>query len=372
MASPRRPAKRAHPRVVDLFAGCGGMTRGFVDAGFQPVLAVEHDLAAASTYAANFGEDHMLCQPIEDVEDDLLVEADVVIGGPPCQGFSNLGKRDEKDVRNGYWHHYVDVVAAIRPKMFVLENVERFLKSPQFGLLQAETAARGRLAGYTIEPHRLNAANFGVPQRRQRAIVIGSRVGEIGAPTGTHTQKPERDRKPWRTVRDAIEDLPQDPNPLFPDSWETFFDSDVRGTFKHLDLHVARGYQELSLCRFALIPPGGSRIDLPDELLYECWRNHTSGSKDVMGRLVWDEPAITIRTEFFKPDKGRYLHPQWGKKPSQQVNRAITHLEAARLQSFPDDFLWCGSKIEIARQIGNAVPPLLAKRIAQHVLSRLS
>ena len=363
--------KRGLPTVVDLFAGCGGMTRGFVDAGFEPVLAVESDFAAASSYAANFCEEHVVCEPIEDVGAERLVDADVVVGGPPCQGFSNLGKRDTDDHRNGYWEYYVDVVASISPQVFVLENVDRFLKSGQYDDLVAETGKGGRLGDYTVEPYLLNAADYGVPQRRHRAIVIGTRVGEIGRPVGRFAKKPKDGQERWRSVRDAIGDLDRRPRTALPDSWDSYFDSDVQGTFKHLDIHVGRGYEPLSLERFALIPPGGSRINLPDRLLYDCWRNHHSGSKDVMGRLVWDEPAVTIRTEFFKPDKGRYLHPQWTRNPKQQVNRAITHLEAARLQSFPDDFLWCGSKIEIARQIGNAVPPLLAREIAGHILPRL-
>lgn len=155
-------AERDRPTMIDLFAGCGGMTRGFVDAGYEPVLAIEADFAAACSYAANFGEDHILWQPIEDLEVDQLVEADVVVGGPPCQGFSNLGKRSSTDVRNGYWDHFVDVVAAVQPQAFVLENVERFLKSTQFLRLRLETEAGQRLSNYSIEPYVLNAANYGV------------------------------------------------------------------------------------------------------------------------------------------------------------------------------------------------------------------
>jgi DNA (cytosine-5)-methyltransferase 1 len=140
--------------------------------------------------------------------------------------------------------------------------------------------------------------------------------------------------------------------------------------FKGLDIHVGRTYQDLSLRRFEHIPPGGNRTNIPEDLLYDCWKRHATGAMDVMGRLRWDEPAVTIRTEFFKPDKGRYLHPQWDREV--QVNRALTHLEAARLQSFKDDFLWCGRKLEIARQIGNAVPPQLAQAVGTHILPRLA
>lgn len=362
--------KRASPRVIDLFAGCGGMTRGFVDAGFEPVLAVEFDFAAACSYAANFGEHHVLFQPIEDLELEQLVEADVVIGGPPCQGFSNLGKRHSSDQRNDYWEQYVDVVAEVRPQLFVIENVGRFLKSVQFHLLRLETGPGGRLSGYSIEPYLLNAANYGVAQRRQRAIVIGTRVGNVGEPPASHSPDDTLTTESWRTVRDAIGDLEERPADSLPESWTEFFGQPIEGIFKSMSLHVGRGYQELSLLRFDHIPPGGNRTDIPEHLLYDCWKRHKTGAMDVMGRLRWDEPAVTIRTEFFKPDKGRYLHPQWDKKA--KVNRALTHLEAARLQSFDDDFRWCGRKLEIARQIGNAVPPRLARAIADHLLPRLS
>lgn len=362
-------ARRDRPKVIDLFAGCGGMTRGFVDAGYEPVLAVEADFAAACSYAANFGEDHVLWQPIEDLEIEQLVEADLVIGGPPCQGFSNLGKRRSSDSRNGYWDHFVDVVAAVQPQVFVFENVERFLKSSQFMRLRLETEQGQRLGSYSIEPYVLNTADYGVAQRRQRAIVIGTRIGAIGAPAPTHAQQPTLTEPGWRSIRDEIWGLETEPPTGLPESWTEFFGGSVEGIFKGLDIHVGRAYQELSLRRFEHIPPGGDRRNIPEELLYDCWRRHKTGAMDVMGRLRWDEPAVTIRTEFFKPDKGRYLHPQWDE--TLQVNRALTHLEAARLQSFDDDFMWCGRKIEIAKQIGNAVPPRLARSIAAHLLPRL-
>ena len=345
------------------------MTRGFVDAGYDPVLAVEADFAAASTYAANFGEAHTRWQPIEELAPEELVDAAVVIGGPPCQGFSNLGKRQRFDTRNAYWKHFIDVVVQVQPKVFVLENVDRFLKSTQFRLLRLEADPGGRLRGYEIEPYSLNAAHYGAPQRRQRAIVIGTRVGPIGEPPRSHSVDATLTAQRWRTVRDAIGDLDPTPAQRLPESWTAFFGQDVEGIFKGLDIHVGRTYQELSVRRFECIPPGGSRKDIPEELLSDCWKRHKTGAMDVMGRLRWDEPAVTIRTEFFKPEKGRYLHPQWDGR--RQVNRALTHLEAARLQTFGDDFLWCGRKVEIARQIGNAVPPVLARAIGAHVLTRL-
>jgi DNA (cytosine-5)-methyltransferase 1 len=146
-----------------------------------------------------------------------------------------------------------------------------------------------------------------------------------------------------------------------------FFGHTVPGTFKGVEIHLGRRPTKKSLERYDYIPPGGGRFDLPFRLQPNCWRNKPTGTTDVMGRMRWDMPSHTIRTEFFKPEKGAYLHPQWDEEGNHRVNRPITHLEAALLQDFPEDFLWCGSKIEIARQIGNAVPAGLARAIAVHI-----
>ncbi|SDI50175.1 DNA (cytosine-5)-methyltransferase 1 [Actinokineospora alba] len=339
--------------MIDLFAGCGGMTSGFVAAGFTPVLAVEHNLHAAATYAANFGEDHVRWADIATVTD--IPRADVIIGGPPCQGFSNLGARDVEDPRNKLWKEYLRFVRAARPRAFVIENVDRFLASAEFALLQAETAPGGLLADYTLTPGVLLAADFGVPQRRKRAFVIGSRVGPIPLPAAAGE---------WPGVRTVLSGLPETPaRTTLPSSSVEFFGQRVPGRFKSADLHLGRNPTALSLERYRAIPPGGGRFDLPDHLLPRCWREKKTGTTDVMGRMRWDAPSLTIRTEFYKPEKGQYLHPEW--------HRPITHLEAARLQTFPDTFEWCGSKIEIARQIGNAVPPHLATALATHLSPHL-
>jgi DNA (cytosine-5)-methyltransferase 1 len=192
--------------------------------------------------------------------------------------------------------------------------------------------------------------------------VIGTRkdLPKILLPT------PSGVNAPWRTTKDALRDV--DPvvpvgRTEFPPSRLVDLFGDVPGPYSMAELHIARNYTQLSLDRFAHIPYGGNRFDLPENLKAECWKRHTTGSGDVMGRLRWDRPSVTIRTEFFKPEKGRYLHPD---EP-----RAITHLEAAKLQGFPDDFGWCGSKLEIARQIGNAVPIELASALAAHIAEGL-
>ncbi len=350
--------------VVDLFAGAGGLSEGFArNTRFKTIAAVEHSPLAAATYAENH-------PGVEVYEGDISVwlrlgvpAADVVVGGPPCQGFSNLGARQVRDPRNALWRRYVDALADIEPLYFVMENVADFLRSGQFRDLNRETYKSGRLRDYRIEPAVLNAAEFGVPQIRRRAIVIGSHrdLPPVGIPTGLLAEAPEL----WATVRSAIGDLDFKIDELdLPSTRTDFGGKFISGPFKTTELHIGRRPTKLSLDRYASIPAGGNRKDIPDELLAPCWRGHNSGSGDVMGRMHWDKPSVTIRTEFWKPEKGRYLHPE--------ANRAITHMEAARLQGFPDDYVWYGSKTEIGRQIGNAVPVRLAEGIADHLASQLT
>lgn len=331
--------------MLDLFAGAGGLTEGFVAAGFRPCFAVESERSAAATYAARFG-DHIYAGSIEQVRE--FPEVEVIVGGPPCQGFSPLGRNGRSDFRaelNELWQHYVRAVTLVRPAVFLIENVPQFLTSAQFQDFLERMRKSRSLRDYSVEHRVLNAVDFGVPQRRRRGIIFGSRVGPVIWPQPSHGLKAI---PPMRlaTVRDAIGDLPVTPTD--------------RG------LHFGRNPTPRSIERYKAVPPGGNRFDLaanrPD-LLSPCWARKKSGTTDVFGRLLWDEPAVTIRTEFYKPEKGRYLHPE--------AHRPITHLEAARLQTFPDDYPFQGSKVEIARQIGNAVPPRLAQALAMAVREML-
>ncbi len=367
-------------RLIDLFAGCGGLTEGFVSEGFTPVFAVEWEPPAAATYAQNFGP-HVACTDIGGVAGGDLPDAEVIVGGPPCQGFSQLGTRNPDDPRNHLWREYARVVAWSQPIAFVLENVPQFLKSAQFELLQSWTKRGQMLEGFDLAWGVLNAADYGVPQRRRRAIVIGSRVGMPELPPASHGD-PSRPLnligdppvRPWTTLREAVGDIYESyPNPSAADlpAGRTLPDG-TPGPFKAREIHLRRNPNEASLRRYDAVPPGGNRFDLPDDVMPACWARKRTGTTDVMGRLEWDRPALTIRTEFYKPEKGRYLHPQHDPDdPSRRANRPITHWEAARIQTFPDDFVWCGTKIEIARQIGNAVPPRLAAAIARHIRGTL-
>lgn len=347
-------------RLIDLFAGAGGMTLGFTDprfcGGFESVRAVDNDLSATRTYAANFG-DHAVCGDIEiwSKSDDVPL-ADVVIGGPPCQGFSLLNKRRSGDVRRELWQPFLDVVERSGAKVFVIENVAELKSSPEHDAILARAHAMGFETKSTV----LHAADFGSPQSRKRTVILGWLRGEgmetEFPPLPTHSSPDRGSNLPrWRTVRDAISDLPP------PEGTEP---RNVRGP---LNLHFGRNPTAKSVARYKAVPIGGNRFDLQrnaPHLTPDCWVRKTSGGTDLFGRLWWDRPSVTIRTEFFKPEKGRYLHPE--------QNRPITHREAARLMGFPDDFNFVGSKTDIARQIGNAVPPHLAGAIAQTVKALLS
>lgn len=319
--------------TIDLFSGAGGMSCGFEKAGFKSVLAVEMDKAAALTYEANF-DVQVLQRPIEELPNSWFPEVDVVIGGPPCQGFSPLGKMttvERHKSMNKLWRHFLRVVEIGKPKAFVIENVPEILKSFEFEALKEQALE----LGYSVEADVLNAYDYGVPQRRRRAFIVGVK----GRFTGSLLPSPVKQRK---NVRDAIGDLPLEPTDK--------------------DWHIGRNPTPKSLERYKCVPPGGNRFDLmrarPD-ITPQCWLNKPNGSTDVFGRMEWDKPSLTIRTEFYKPEKGCYLHPA--------AHRPITHREAARLQTFPDDFRFEGSKTEVARQIGNAVPPVLAYAVAANL-----
>lgn len=361
-------------RLIDLFAGAGGMTLGFTRKfghNFTPVWANDFNKPSTETYNANFGRHCELGDILELLRSSVptLPQADVVIGGPPCQGFSLLNKDRNGDPRNQLWQPFLEVVDLVGAKVFVMENVPQLLGSPQHRAIKE----RAKSMGYFTASGKLCAADFGVPQKRERAFIIGSTIADprlVFPPRKTHFD-PKLGKQiylfdgnsewlnaanSWQTVRDAIGDL------------EEPVGTQIRDEKPPYDLHFGRSPTAKSRARYRAIPNEGmNRFDLErlaPELTPDCWLRKRSGGTDLFGRLWWDRPAFTIRTEFYKPEKGRYLHPQ--------KHRPITHREAARFQSFPDSFRFCGSKIEIAKQIGNAVPPLLAARIADCVYALLT
>lgn len=329
--------------------------------------AVEMDPRAAAGYALNHAAhvhtgsiQSWLREKAEAKRDGKtgVPQVDLVIGGPPCQGFSTLGKRDVEDERNSLWREYAEAVYQAQPRYFVMENVPAFLSSPQFKLLRAMTGEDGILHNYTFEARILNSAQFGAAQVRKRVIVLGTRIGQ--APL-SHPEPTHADESTWRTVSDAISHVGD--VALLPSRKISVAGKVTGGPFTARELHVSRNFSQKSLERFKSIPLGGNRFDIPTVLLSECWKKHKSGSGDVMGRLHWNKPSVTIRTEFIKPEKGRYLHPE--------LHRSITPFEGALLQGFPDEYRFIGSMTDIVRQIGNAVPIPLGVAIGQRIAEAL-
>ncbi|VEN72844.1 Cytosine-specific methyltransferase [Candidatus Desulfarcum epimagneticum] len=343
------------------------MSLGFSEKFSQPfesVWANDFNQYCVDTYNKNFGP-HCVLGDIADILNDpnfVVPDADIVIGGPPCQGFSLLNKNRKNDSRKELWRPFLEIVDRSGASMFVMENVPHLLGTFE----HAEIVKAAKSLGFKVTQDKLLAADFGVPQTRMRAFIIGCKFADpsvLFPPRKTHHKNhhdPSQlslfdnhetyisDFEEWRTVKDAIGDLPH------PEGTE------IKDISPPLDLHFGRNPTELSKKRYRTIPDQGmNRFDLQrlaPELTPQCWIRKKTGGTDLFGRLWWDRPAYTIRTEFFKPEKGRYLHPE--------QHRPITHREAARFQSFPDEFHFTGSKTEIAKQIGNAVPPLLAARVA--------
>jgi DNA (cytosine-5)-methyltransferase 1 len=341
--------------MIDLFAGCGGGSIGFRQAGFSPVAAVEIDKVAADAYSANIGVEPIAKNIRTVTGADVLEVAGlktgrctVLFGCPPCQSFTNLRKsskalgRDRR--RNTLYLEYLRIVDDVRPRHIAFENVPGMLSMrwrPHFDALLDGLTDLGYKTKWTV----LDAADYGVPQRRKRILVVASRVTTPLLPKPTHFENPEdRRRRRHRTVWDTIGDCielesgyydPEDP------------------------YHEARNHSALALRRLRAIPEGGGRDDLPERLQLKCHKGH-NGHHDIYGRMSWDRLAPTLTSGCTNITKGRFAHPD--------QDRAITLREAMLLQSFPMNTELRGGYEQMALQIGNAIPPLLARRIGETIM----
>ena len=341
------------PTVIDLFAGVGGLSLGFEMAGFDVILANEYDSSIAEAYKLNHPNTKMLVAdikdlPIENTFSSYQGKVDVVIGGPPCQGFSQKGQRKTiNDERNFLFKYFIAVVDYLRPQYFVMENVPNLLTTEN-GFFKKEIEELFLTKGYALSTGTLNAADFGVPQNRRRAVIIG-KLG-VSAP-----QMPIPLNQTV-TVWDAISDL------AYLDSGEgvdvaqygtqasSSYQEKMRQGSTVLYNHKSTKHSALALERLEMIPPNSGKEALPKEHLT---KSIYSGTWTRIGK---DEISVTITTRFDTPSSGKFTHPY--------LHRAITIREAARIQSFPDTFRFIGTKGSQMKQVGNAVPPLLALAIA--------
>ncbi len=345
------------PRLMDLFAGVGGLSLGFEKMGFDIVFANEFDEGIANAYKVNHPNTQVLVADITKIDFDKIFDKyigniDIIVGGPPCQGFSQKGQRKTiHDERNFLFKYYVKAVEKVKPKYFVMENVPNLLTAEK-GYFKREIIELFKRLGYEIKTGVLDAADYGVPQNRRRAVIIGKyqcKAPELPAPIEQKV-----------TIWDAISDLAYlesgegEEVQEYKNSPESLYQREMRKDSTKLYNHIATKHSKVALERLAMIPPNCGKEVLPKEHLTKSIYSGT------WTRMVKDEVSVTITTRFDTPSSGKFTHPY--------LNRAITVREAARIQSFPDDFHFVGTKTSQMKQVGNAVPPNLAKAIAKVIL----
>lgn len=349
--------------MLDLFSGAGGFSYGMEkNEHFKTAIALDFNEKALKTFKYNMP---MTTTILGDITDNKIKNkvielsnkngVNMIIGGPPCQGFSLKGKKmGLDDKRNFLFKEYLSIVEKLQPEIFVIENVKSLL-STSAGWFKKQIIKEVEKMGYYIEYGVLNASDFGVPQSRQRAIFICSKQKNINLPSPNIIKK--------TTVKDAIYDL------AYLNSGEGSFEQNyitrpmseyqikMRKNSDKLYNHIASNHSDIAIKKLKMIPPECGKEHLPEKLL---GKQKFSGT---WGRLKWDSISPTIDTRFDAASNGTNNHPF--------LNRAITPREAARIQSFDDKFVFLGSKVEIRTQIGNAVPPLLAKAIADKIYEEL-
>jgi DNA (cytosine-5)-methyltransferase 1 len=381
---------------VDLFCGAGGLTEGFRQAGFHCLLANDFEATAVETFSANHAEARAICAPIEELDPDAertalglaIGELDCLVGGSPCQGFSiNAPERFLDDPRNSLFRHYVRFLRAFQPKTLVFENVPGMLSLAD-GHIFRQIGTEFRKLGYELTTHILFAAHYGVPQERHRLIILGSKVGsapEPPAPTHYYVSRTNFTGGSRMTVRppaycaellpapptvhEAIGDLPElivgagsDPS-TYDRLPHSDFARSMRQGVADLTHHVAPRLAPINLERMKHVPPGGSWRDIPFDLLPSGMRRaKRSDHTRRYGRLHPDRLSGTIMTK---------VDPHWGAAFHYAQNRTLTVREAARIQSFPDHYKFSGSRVDQYRQVGNAVPVLLARAIAGAIANSL-
>lgn len=341
------------PTAIALFSGCGGLSLGFAAEGFDLVGHVEIEESANRIYEDNFADSDLLGTDIRKITDEEIESwknkygnIDVIIGGPPCQGFSLAGKRDPNDMRNELYTYYVHVVSKVKPKVFVMENVRLLtsMKTTEGNLFIDDIVSAFGKEGYSIYRNEINAADYGVPQSRERVILIGVR-DDINDPfifpNQTNTSSEQQNLfslERQLTFRDATSDL------------ETLESGDISSD----PLHWCITHPEHVINWLKDVPEGMSAHDNENPNL-----RPPSGFNTTYKRIKWDEPCSTISTNFSMISGCRNVHPT--------STRSLTIREATRVQSFPDEFVFEGKWGDIRKAIGNAVPPLLAQVIAHAI-----
>ena len=358
--------------VIDLFAGCGGFSVGFERAGYKITKAVEFDKNIAASYSHNHKGTLMFAEDIgkiADTEHFSNKEADVIIGGPPCQGFSMAGERIREkkafinDPRNFLFRHYVEIVKIVRPNVFLLENVKGILSKDNGAIFKEIVDTFGDPDNFEGDKYYLHykvckAVEFGIPQRRERVVVIGVLnkdfdIEKLFEETKKDIELVEPKFFAPVSLREAISDIPMptEDGKCTLKPCESNYQASMRNSAGTIKNHVASKHNSLAIGRMQNVGAGQNW-----QVLEEDIHSVHSGA---YGRLEWNKPTMTITTRFDTPAGGRFIHPE--------ENRTLTPREAARVQSFPDSFEFLGNKTIVCKQIGNAVPPKLSYFLANAV-----
>lgn len=363
---PRCMPKKGEFTAIELFAGAGGLSIGLEHAGIHVVIANEIMPDFAATLVENHPETNVLNADIHkiDFKKELkklgLDSVDVLSGGPPCQGFSTIGSKNRQDPRNSLFYEYLRAVAESNPKYTIFENVSGFKR--MYGGFAYETLVKelGDL-GYETKSQILNAADYGAPQIRYRTVVLGWRRGLAPLDFPPPTNGKKEGLKPYRTLMEAISDLPPigagESSNVYATLPQNDYQRRMRGSQEELLEHNASNYGEKMQEILRTIPEGGSINDLPMRL------RPKSAYSNTYARLLPNQPSPTITRNFGTPSSSRCIHPY--------QNRALSTREGARLQGFPDNYKFVGGKQSKNLQIGNAVPPILGEAIADVVMQAL-
>lgn len=360
-----------HKTAIDLFCGAGGLSEGFRQAGYTVLAGNDVEAAAGETYKNTHPDAEFILAPIQDVTPAHLLkvaglksgELDVLLGGPPCQAYSvNNHQRGMHDERASLFKEYLKMVKGLRPRWVIMENVTGITSVAGGTVVDTIKADLGRL-GYAVECKVLKAEEYGVPQERRRIFFIGNRMGlPIQFPEPAHGPR----LRPYVSIWDAIGDLPEIQNGGSADGApylakpQNAFQRYCRDKRKTVLNHSAPRLSQINLDRMQHIPIGGSWRDIPFELLPNGMKKaKRSDHTKRYGRMRPEGLSCTVLTKC-DVHWGAYIHPH--------IDRAISVREAARLQGFPDTFEFYGSKTEQYVQVGNAVPPILGRHVAQAIL----
>ncbi len=363
-------------RCVDLFSGAGGFSAGLQKEGFSTLFAVEIDLDACATFKANHPNADLFRDNIAKLTTTNLLkrlkvkpgDLELLVGGPPCQGFSTVGNKNMDDPRNQLFRHYFRIVEKLRPQFVIFENVTGFKRLYDGRAFESVCSEFQRL-DYAVEARILNAAHYGVPQLRERTIVVGHEKGtRFSWPSHTHSVEEDElllatgHLKKAVTLGEALGDLPQiaagETSQHYACAPQNDYQRARRKKLSKLTEHEAPKHGPKLLEVIKHVPVGGCVLDVPKHLRPRGYFNNT------YARLWWDKPSTTITRNFGTPSSSRCIHPL--------LDRGLTTREGARLQSFDDDFQFTGSNSSKNLQIGNAVPPLLAAALGRAVKESLS